>query len=143
LGSVLFSIILFLAVPPTVSDRTVDFFGADPPMLSDVFRPLILLASLLPALSEEIMFRLGIQTFLAKHLRWQGKRYWLAVLLTTAIWTLGHYGALEPTWVKLVQVFPMGLALGWVFRKYGLGSAILVHGGFNVIIVSLSGFLLT
>lgn len=141
-GGVLFTVLLFLATSPSLAERAVDLFGAEPPAFGDVMRPQVLLALVAVSFREEVIFRLGIQSFLAKHLRWRGRKYALAVLWATVIWTVGHAGALNPEWVKLVQVFPVGLALGWVFRKYGLGSAVLVHGAFNVIIAFVAGPLL-
>ena len=87
------------------------------------------------AVAEEIVFRLGIQSYLVKHLKLEGQRYWIAILITSVLWTLAHAGNLDPAWVKLAQIFPMGLMLGWLFRKYGAESTILAHGLFNVVLV--------
>jgi membrane protease YdiL (CAAX protease family) len=53
--------------------------------------------------------------------------------LTTVVWTLGHLGSLDPDWVKLAQIFPTGLALGWLYRRQGAESAIAAHALFNVL----------
>jgi len=80
---------------------------------------------------EELLFRLGMQNYLALRLGLRDRRYWIAVLVTAAVWTLGHANVLEPEWVKLVQIFPAGVALGFLFRRYGVESCIVAHSGFN------------
>ena len=87
------------------------------------------------AIGEEIIFRLGIQSFLVKYLKLEGQSYWIAILITSALWTIGHAGTLQPEWVKLAQIFPVGLMLGWLFRKYGAESTILAHGLFNILML--------
>ena len=96
---------------------------------------------ILAGFAEEIMFRLGIQNYIAQKLSFE-RKYWIAVLLTTLIWTSGHTGVLEPDWVKLVQVFPFGIALGWLFIKHGAESCILAHMVFNVSILYPGIFLI-
>jgi len=96
------------------------------------------------AFCEEVVFRLGIQAFLAKVLRSKGwGRYWVAIVLTSFLWTLGHVGVMDPNWVKIVQIFPLGVALGVLFRKYGLEACALVHVIFNVTLMYLSPMLIT
>lgn len=85
------------------------------------------------AIAEELIFRLGIQNLLVRLFNWQGRQYWIAVVLTSLLWTIGHTGVLEPDWVKLLQVFPAGLALGWMFRKHGIECCIAAHLLFNLI----------
>ena len=94
------------------------------------------------AFGEEILFRLGIQNFLAKTLKLNNKGYCVASVLTGIIWSRAHGNILEPAWVKLVQIFPIGLALGWLFKKYGLECCFIAHGLFNVIAIFLNPYLL-
>ncbi|MYH32947.1 MAG: CPBP family intramembrane metalloprotease [Gammaproteobacteria bacterium] len=89
------------------------------------------------AVSEELIFRLGIQNLLVRLFDWRGRQYWIAVLLTSLLWTIGHTGVLEPDWVKLLQIFPAGLALGWLFRKHGIECCIAAHLLFNLIMPTL------
>jgi membrane protease YdiL (CAAX protease family) len=95
------------------------------------------------AFAEEIVFRLGIQNYLARLFRLQGNRYWIAIVLTGLFWSLAHASILDPEWVKIAQVFPLGLALGYVFKQYGTEACILVHGVFNVIMMFLAPFLIS
>ena len=39
---------------------------------------------------------------------------------------------MEPDRVKLAQVFPAGLALGWRARKHGIEACILAHVVFDI-----------
>ena len=89
------------------------------------------------AISEELIFRLGIQNLLVRLFNWRGHQYWIAVILTSLLWTIGHTGVLEPDWVKLLQIFPAGLALGWMFRKHGIECCIVAHLLFNLIMPTL------
>lgn len=94
------------------------------------------------AIAEEVMFRLGIQNFIARYLNLTENRYWIAIGLTTLLWTWGHVGSLSPEWVKMAQIFPIGLILGWLYKRYGLESVIIVHGVFNVVLGFLSPYLI-
>ena len=94
------------------------------------------------AFAEEILFRLGIQNYLAKQFRLNGSKYWVAVVLTSAFWSLAHANILNPEWVKMVQIFPLGIALGFLFKKYGLESCIIAHGIFNLIMMVLGPYLI-
>ena len=84
------------------------------------------------AFGEEIVFRLGIQNYLAKTFDLRGGAYWIAIVLTAGLWSLAHAQTLDPEWVKIVQIFPIGLALGYLFKKFGIESCIVAHGLFNL-----------
>ncbi len=135
---ILYSIILFKLTQPGVGEALKQLFGNETLSTSEILSLSNFLLLLVFAVGEEIIFRLGIQNFLAKHFNWQGQHYWLAIVVTTVIWTLGHTGSLNPDWVKFAQIFPIGLCLGWLFRKYGLESCILAHGIFNIGLLPLS-----
>ena len=132
-----YSVVLFILTSPQISEalrRLAETqsarsgIGAQPSLLMAV----IVLAF---AFAEEIVFRLGIQNYVAKQFKLDGSRYWIAIVLTTAFWSLAHANTLNPEWVKIAQVFPLGLALGVLFRKYGTETCIFVHGLFNVIMM--------
>ena len=133
-GALVYSAILFALTLPGVGVifRDVLSSGAN-------VTPLSLVLVLELAFTEEIFFRLGIQNYLAAKLANRRRGYEIAILVTAVLWTLGHAGALDPDWVKLAQVFPIGLALGWLYRRYGTESAIIAHSLFNL----LGGLLLS
>lgn len=130
--SILYSIILFKFTNPEIASSMKSLFDGE--MKAENYSAANFVFFLVAAFGEEIIYRLGIQNYLAIHLNWRHSRYWLAILVTSILWTIGHTGTLNPNWVKFAQIFPIGLLLGWLFRKYGIISCILAHGLFNVII---------
>jgi hypothetical protein len=130
LGAMIYSTILFALTKPHVGRVVSDLSSVSTP--GSTASTLALLLILEVAFIEETIFRLGIQNYLATKLKNRANGYWIAIGLTAVLWTIGHIGSLDPDWVKLVQVFPLGLVLGWQFRKYGAESTILTHGLFNL-----------
>lgn len=143
IAGILYSIVLFRLTTPHVSEMLQKTVGSPSGGSGDAMNLQIVLLVLEFAVAEELIFRLGIQSYLVRYLKLQGQRYWIAILITSVLWTLGHAGELDPAWVKLAQIFPVGLLLGWLFRKYGAESTIIAHGLFNVVLVFLSPYLLT
>ncbi|HSD84872.1 MAG TPA: CPBP family intramembrane glutamic endopeptidase [Anaerolineae bacterium] len=129
LAAVAYSAVLFLIAQPRIAAAIRDAASADVRVLT----PLSLVLIVEFAFVEELIFRLGIQNYLGAKLINKRYGYASAIVLTTVLWTLGHVGSLDPDWVKLLQIFPLGLALGWLYRKQGIESTILVHGLFNVL----------
>ncbi len=99
--------------------------------------PFLLLALACVSIVEELTFRLAIQNQLARMFKWENGKYWLAIVVTTLLWTFVHAGAINPDWVKFVQIFPLGLALGWMARKHGIESCLAAHALLNVTLVLL------
>ncbi len=142
-GSIVYSAVLFLLARPHIAETLQRVFPMGEDTDTGTYTPFTLLLVLAFAFGEEITFRLGIQNFLAKYLKWQGNRYWAAIAMTSLLWTIGHAGVLDPGWVKFAQIYPVGLMLGWLFGRHGVEACILAHGLFNVIMVGLSSILLT
>jgi membrane protease YdiL (CAAX protease family) len=130
--------VLFLVAKPIPSELMQRTFGAN--LNSVNFQGILFV--LLFAIAEEIIFRLGIQNFLAKHLNLHGGRYWVAIICSTILWSLAHVGTLNPEWVKLAQVVPLGILFGRLCKKYGAESSILAHGLFNVVMAFLGSVLI-
>ena len=143
-SAILFSVILFKLTSPGLSDAVKQLSESQGVKLGISDEPSVLLALIVVAFafSEEIIFRLGIQNYLAKQFRLTGNRYWVAVVLTSGLWSLAHANILNPEWVKIVQIFPLGIALGFLFKKYGLESCILAHGIFNLSMMGLGSYLI-
>lgn len=147
--SIFYSIILFLLTKPHVSElvRMSELvqrnnFGIPSAGLANAVSIQGILVLFKFAIDEEIVFRLGIQNFLVKYLKLQSNNYWIAIVITSTLWTLGHAGVLEPEWVKLAQIFPVGLLLGWLYKKFGAESTMLAHGIFNLVLVFLATYLI-
>ena len=140
--SIFYSIILFLLTEPHMSELPQQKFGSLMENLGSAVTIQGILLFFEIAIAEEIVFRLGIQNFLVKHLNLQNNNYWIAIVITSVLWTLGHAGVLEPEWVKLAQIFPVGLLLGWLYKKFGVESTILAHGIFNIVLAPAAVYLI-
>lgn len=144
-GMIGYSIVLFLITRPTTSALFTDS-STDAGEAGALTVVMGLFVALAYAFSEEIFFRLGIQRWLATYLgpvvSPARLRFWLPIGLSTFLWTVGHAGALEPEWVKLAQIFPIGLALGWLYERRGVESTVIAHLVFNVVMVALSSWLI-
>lgn len=132
-----YSKLLFWLTSPEMAEPLQEMLNALDVSQSMELTPASALAVSAIAIAEELIFRLGIQNLLVRLFNWRGHEYWIAVVLTSLLWTIGHTGALEPDWVKLLQVFPAGLALGWLFRKHGIECCIAAHLLFNLIMPTL------
>lgn len=137
---VVLSCVLFKLTNPRISRMMFKIFEVGPARTGQAGQTSVALTLtvLAAAWGEEVIFRLGIQSFLARHLKLHGGKYWLAILITAALWTLGHAGMMEPAWVKFAQIFPLGVGLGMLFWQYGVEAAILAHGTFNVVMMLLA-----
>ncbi len=91
----------------------------------------------LAPLVEEVIFRgftQGGVTVLWPE-RWGG-RYWargMGIVIPALLWALCHGGQIDPVWVKWVQIFGLGLALGVVRLRQGLEACVALHLVFNLI----------
>ena len=83
---------------------------------------------------EEFVFRLFAIPFLKKYL----KSTWLAVLLPAFIWGFLHSGyPQQPSWIRGVEVGLVGVALGFVFLRFGILSTLVAHYTFNAASVGI------
>ena len=129
--------VLFWAFSPELSDAAERLFAEPEAASGSDSAVLALIALSVVALEEELVFRLGIQNFVARVFGWWDRRYWLAILISATIWTVGHVGMLEPGWVKLAQIFPLGIVLGWLARKHGIEACIVAHVVFNIAVAAM------
>ncbi len=141
-AAVAYTVVLFRLVPPRVSEMLL---GLSSLTVEDAptFSLQVLVLALSAAFGEELIYRLGIQGFLARYLNCQGKRYWIPIVLAALLWTLGHVGATDPVWVKPAQILPIGLMLGWLYRRCGVESCILAHALFNLSLIPLATYLVS
>ena len=129
LGAVAYSAVLFLITQPRPGLIAQNILSSD----VEILTPLTLVVILEFAFVEELIFRLGIQNYLGAKLIKRRYGYAIAIALTAALWSMAHVGSLNPDWVKLAQIFPLGLALGWLYRRQGTESSIMAHALFNVL----------
>lgn len=133
--------LLFSLTHPQISTFLRNFLRleSDRSGIGTEMSPMLVTVMIAFAVGEEVLFRLGLQNYLALRFGLRDKKYWIAVVLTTAVWTIGHANALDPEWVKMVQIFALGVPLGFLFRRFGLESCIVAHGAFNVLALYMWG----
>lgn len=95
------------------------------------------LIALRAALREEILCRLFFLPLLVRAWRGWALGRPAAVLAIAALWALGHVGVATPESFKLLQVFGVGVLLGWLALRQGALSALLAHAAFNLASVAL------
>lgn len=136
--SVVYSFILFKITSPEVPEAIKSITD------NQMIKPnlIMFLFGLESAFVEEINFRLVMQNFFAEKFKLLRNNYWIAISITSFIWALGHVNALDPQWVKFAQIFPIGIVLGLLYKKYGTESSILAHGSFNIIMIFLAQYLI-
>lgn len=139
-GGVVYSCILFTLVPVRVSDGLRELLESSSTSLALSMQSSFLGALVMIefAISEEVVFRLGIQNYVAQVFKLRGNNYWIAIVLTAALWSTAHVNTLEPNWAKIAQVFPFGIALGVLSRRYGIETCIAAHGLFNLVLMFLA-----
>jgi membrane protease YdiL (CAAX protease family) len=141
-AAVAHTITLFSLAKPRMSETMHQLFGDGSDANTDILTAVQLVLFVVQiALAEEITFRLGVLSMLAYMFRNQRAGTWIAIALTSVIWTIGHASTLEPEWVKFAQILPAGIALGWLQRRYGLETAFLAHAVLNVSAYGLSSLI--
>ena len=100
---------------------------------------------------EEIIARWGLLTgFMALALRLGRTRpvaFWLANVAAALLFALGHFGALfamvpnPSVWLMAAVVlgnFVPALGFGWLYRRHGIESAMLAHGGAHALFCAVA-----
>lgn len=113
-----------------------------------------LLASLYGGIVEEILLRLGLMTGLAALLGTVWRRYpsgaiWIAILLSAALFGLGHLpatAALVPMTATIVLRALVlngigGVLFGWLYWRYGLLLAMVSHLSADIVLQSIGAVL--
>jgi membrane protease YdiL (CAAX protease family) len=135
-------------------------FGMDPGTLTDLGSRLVLfesypapwkwlLVSLHAGIAEEVFFRLGLLTLFAwlGGLLWRNKDgyptrtvFWGANLLAGLAFGVAHlYGGMPYPEIPVIMVrivvqnTALGLVFGWLYRHWGLESAMLAHFAVDVV----------
>lgn len=96
---------------------------------------------ILVALYEEVLFRLYLQSFLSYLFRRTTLGWIYALLLTSVIFAVGHFGILETWWIKFTQTFFIGIVLGIAMRKYGMETSLAIHSILNIFALYSSAYL--
>lgn len=94
------------------------------------------------AITEEIFFRHVVQNLVEWRLKDHKYGVHLAILFSSFLWSAGHIGILTPEWVKLAQIFPFGIILGILYRRFGFEIVALIHAVFNIVMIFVTPYFL-
>lgn len=143
IGFIIFSVILFKLTSPQVSAELKSVIENKTFWSCSIMEKINMILSMFSiVISEELIFRFVMPNLIAKFFDLKDKKYWIAIIITSIFWAFGHLNALDPAWVKFVQVFPGGIALGWLYKKHGLESSMIAHLMFNIALIFLSDSLI-
>lgn len=95
-------------------------------------------ASILAPVQEEILYR---HFAMGLFYKWFGRGKAAVVLniaITALLFAIAHVGIVTQDWIKILQIFPAGLAFGWINHKKGLEHSILAHSAFNTLVIPVS-----
>ena len=93
------------------------------------------------AVVEELIFRGGILGFLLRITRNNTVLAWVFITAVALVWAVLHYPNTTSPFLKIMQIFTLGIALGAMTRQWGLGSAIAGHVTLNIGAVIANVFL--
>jgi membrane protease YdiL (CAAX protease family) len=106
---------------------------------SSAFLPVIgaLAIGFTASIREELVYRFFGIAILRKYLG----RQWLAIILISLVWGLGHSTyAIFPVWFRVLEITLIGSFLGCAYLRFGLVAVIVAHYLFDVFI-STSAYL--
>lgn len=91
-----------------------------------------LLAGLVPATTEEALFRL----FAISAILWRFRKAWMAISIPAIIWATLHVGYVtSPFYLRVIEVSITGVIYGLIFLKLDLLTLIGAHYTFNAAII--------
>ncbi|MCR9260359.1 MAG: CPBP family intramembrane metalloprotease [Pseudomonadaceae bacterium] len=128
---VVFSFGLFWVTGATTSKALLELGDTE----AEVSMLIVICVVFALAFAEEIIFRLGLQNWLTYSWGNSNRAHYSAISFSSFIWMLGHVGMMDPDWAKFLQIFLIGLLLGFMNRKYGVLACIVTHCLFNVLVV--------
>ena len=91
--------------------------------------------SMLAALNEELLFRMYVIGLIVYFLKKYRAKWWVAIVLSSALWAYVHMPLANLGWVKFIQVFPLGIALGYTLKRFGFETCVFLHIVFNLVII--------
>ena len=121
-----------------VSPELTDWYQKGVGESGDAFVLATAILTYLAPFVEETIFRGFALPEIAALFGWRrAKRpaiaYVVAIVLTSALWSVGHGGVIDPEWVKWIQIFGIGCVLGVARFRLGLEACIVLHMLFNLV----------
>lgn len=83
------------------------------------------------AIVEELIFRGGILGFFLRITKNRTGPAWVFIVATALLWALLHIPNTDHPFLKVMQIFTLGIALGWMMRQWGLASTMAAHIALN------------
>ncbi len=99
----------------------------DPTVLWGALFPMALGA----AIAEELLYRGVLQQGLCKLFKQSRAGVIAAVCISSLVWAVAHIGSADNNLLKVTQIFLLGLAFGWLSRRYSLEASIAAHLSMN------------
>lgn len=130
-GAVTFA--LFSGVDFKIPDYAVEF---EKQLLTSRAGMMLLVVG--AAVYEELVFRLGFFVFLRRAFRRVDGHGIAAIVVSSLLWAFAHAGAVEPAWLKYLQIFIFGVfqcVLFGLTRR--IEAPILTHALFNAGVVAI------
>jgi membrane protease YdiL (CAAX protease family) len=84
------------------------------------------------ALFEECWFRAGIQKKISLLVRSKHSLL-ISILVASLLFSICHMGILREEWIKILQIFVLGIFFGLAYHKGGLYSSMLAHSLLNLL----------
>ena len=134
----IWTFVIFYVFKPTASD-SLNILIPDQGRAVQLVYILLNILVIAP-ISEEIFFRQFSMGIFAKWFGVSRLAIFFNIGLSSIIFSLSHLNMLTNNWIKMAQVFPLGIALGYVYLKKGLEHCIVLHLLFNLIAFFLFSF---
>jgi membrane protease YdiL (CAAX protease family) len=132
----LWTFILFSFSQPEPSELMQATIPSQDTVLSWIYY--FLSISIIAPLTEEILYRHYAMGLLYKCF---GTKKWaiaINITLTSLFFAAAHLMNLDNYWLKILQVMPLAVVLGYVNHKRGVEHSILIHLFFNTLAIPLS-----
>ena len=126
----IYSMILF-AILKTLSIESIGFDHIPAAIL-----PREIIYMLSGIINEEMTIRLGIFGLVLSLFHNSRHKWSLAIVLSSSVWALMHPSHAQLA--KYLQVFPVGLYLGWVEYRFGFETVLFSHVAANLAVVAAS-----
>jgi membrane protease YdiL (CAAX protease family) len=126
---------------PPANPELIDLFPAIARMSSASLAFPIGCLAVAAAVTEELIFRGGILGFLLRISHNQPLLAWVFIVAVALLWALLHIPNTDHPFLKVLQIFILGIVLGGMTRRWGLGSAISAHVTLNAGAAVLSIFI--
>jgi len=113
------------------------FSGGSPAKVNILFYFFSVLAgSIWASISEETIYRLYLINFLQS----LGLGNFFPVVFSAVFWALAHAGGeVHPFYLRMIEIFPVGIGLGFLYLKFGYFFVLAVHFLTDLILMGLPG----